>query len=225
MGFDVRGRDVQKEDEIVQQKCVVLRYGNLEEVAVEIQHHEDIIHDELALVEEDMDALQHKCAQLRSEKEEVTQNIAHLQDAIKDVFTSLLEVALANDTPWQEQVENNTWAIQKFKEKISNLEACIVPSTPLEVRELRQKGIQDTVDRIRVLEVDCAQCYKQSEILWNQLEEDEALKIATSKVQVVQNQLENLRVTMLIMSIKETMVKMSDQKQLQAQVEQIQQEQ
>jgi len=36
MGFDVRGRDVQKEDEIVQQKCVVLRYGNLEEVAVEI---------------------------------------------------------------------------------------------------------------------------------------------------------------------------------------------
>jgi len=41
----------------------------------------------------------------------------------------------------------------------------------------------------------------------------------------VQNQLENLRVTMLIMSIKETMVKMSDQKQLQAQVEQIQQEQ
>jgi len=53
----------------------------------------------------------------------------------------------------------------------------------------------------------------------NRLVEDEALKLNASKTQAVHNHLEKLRAEMTTMPIKEKILKMVEQKQLQAQVE------
>lgn len=59
----------------------------------------------------------------------------------------------------------------------------------------------------------------------NQLIEDEALKLVGRKVHAVQNQLERLRASMIVMLIKEKILKMIEKKKMKALVEKLREEQ
>jgi hypothetical protein len=53
--------------------------------------------------------------------------------------------------------------------KIVDLEARIMPSTPLEGREQREKIVMKIVESIKSLEKECAKLYKESTQVWTQL--------------------------------------------------------
>ena len=52
-------------------------------------------------------------------------------------------------------MENITKVIQQLQQCISDLDLCVVPETPQDVRDQREETAQSTVERIKALAMEC----------------------------------------------------------------------
>lgn len=93
---------------------------------------------------------------MHKERDGVVEHTTWLCNVVKEVITTILEVHIDDEQQLETKVRKISEVIQGFKIKISDLEVGVVPSTPPEERTQRKSSVQDVVEKIRVLEADCA---------------------------------------------------------------------
>jgi len=100
--------------------------------------------------------------------------------------------------------------VQEFHVKITDLEAWVTQPTPLEELELWETELKEAVARLTTLEEECQKSYNDVGQIWNCWIEDEPLKHASQNVREVQEQLEKLHVEMVMIAIKDKMLKIHE---------------
>jgi tetrahydromethanopterin S-methyltransferase subunit B len=66
----------------------------------------------------------------------------------------LIGLELQAEDQVMHQVEHIAEAIQQLQQQITDLELCIVPDTPEDVRDQREATAQSVVERIKVLALE-----------------------------------------------------------------------
>jgi predicted nucleic acid-binding Zn-ribbon protein len=127
---------------------------------------------ELTKVTNDKATLHIEYSKVMMEQDEAEHKERRLKNAVQEVYKKFPEIPMEVDTPLEEQVSKISEAIQGFHTKIVDLEACTMPSTPLEEREKREKTTTTIVESIKSLEEECAKLYEESTQVWTQLTED-----------------------------------------------------
>ena len=69
--------------------------------------------------------------------------------------------------------------MQELRTKITDLEARVIPTTPLEELARREEEMKEGVRILTIYELECQEMYTQAEKTWNRWMEDGNLKNVT----------------------------------------------
>jgi hypothetical protein len=105
---------------------------------------------------------------------------------IQKLYKEIPEVPMIVEATMEEQVSNIGEVIKGFCTKIEDLESCTVPGTPPEEREQREKTMQTSVAKIKILEQECTRMCDESTHIWTQLTMNPELKVMEDKIRSVQ---------------------------------------
>jgi predicted nucleic acid-binding Zn-ribbon protein len=118
------------------------------------------------------------------------------------------------------QVNQIIEAIQQLQQRIVDLELCIVPETPQDVRDQREENYQSTVERIKALTMECKKLTDHSAQTYEKITEN--LKALESQLQEVKYQEKKIQAQLKSLSFMERMKRSQEKHTAQKQIHTIQ---
>jgi hypothetical protein len=95
-----------------------------------------------------------------------------VKESVSRALRSVTVLEIKAEDRVMQQVEQFTEAIPQLRQHIVDLELCIVPETPQDVRDQREVIVQSTVERIKALAMECKQLSNRSAQTYEQLTEN-----------------------------------------------------
>jgi hypothetical protein len=112
--------------------------------------------------------------------------------------------------------------IQKLQQCIADLELCVVPETPQEIRDQREATAHNAVGRLKSLALECKKLSNQSAQTYENLTENPELQTLELQLQEEKQHVDTLQVQLKALSAVDRMKRLHEQCTTQQQVHMIQ---